>query len=127
MDFKNEDILKRIIEVLESKLGDDLVVLNIKDISSVADYFVIVSADSHRKSIALSQNIQIELEKMNITPKTIEGQSTGDWVLMDYYDIVIHIFYEEDRKFYDLERLWLDAPKVELIDGELVVRSIEDV
>jgi ribosome-associated protein len=92
----------------------DLAILEVKKLSSFADYFVISSANSDRQVQAIASHIEEKLGKQGFHPLGIEGKREGRWVLLDYGDVVIHIFYHPIREFYDLERLWSDAPKVEL-------------
>ena len=88
----------------------DLVVLETGGVSSIADYFVICSGRSDTQVRAIAEAIEGELRR----PVSVEGVSHGQWVLMDYGDVVVHIFYVPVRQFYDLERLWIRAPRVEL-------------
>ena len=92
----------------------DLVVLETGHISSIADYFVICSGRSDTQVQAIADAIDGALRDRGERPLAIEGMQHGQWVLMDYGDIVIHIFYVPVREFYDLERLWVRAPRVEL-------------
>ncbi len=89
-----------------------LVVLDVHELSSVADVFMICSGRSNRQVKAIAEHIQVELKKQNIKPLSTEGMSEGHWVLMDYGHIIIHIFYEPVRSFYDLESLWIDAARI---------------
>lgn len=100
-----------------TRKGLDVRILNVKGISSVCDYFVIVSgeADIHVKAIARA--IDEGLSKERIDPYHTEGMSDGRWVLLDYVDVVVHVFQEPTRRFYALEKLWGDAP-VEVISDE---------
>jgi len=91
----------------------DLVILEVKNLSSFTDYFVISSGNSDRQVQAIASHIKEKLEKQGIYPLGIEGKREGRWILLDYGDVVIHIFYQPVREFYDLERLWSDAPKVD--------------
>lgn len=99
-----------------SKKGFDVRILKMRSISSICDYFVIVSgeADVHVKAIA--NGIDEELLKKGVKPYHREGFEKGNWVLLDYIDVVIHIFLEPTRQFYALEKLWGDAPVEELTD-----------
>ncbi len=102
-----------------SKKGFDVRVLNLKGLSSVCDYFVIVSgeADIHVKAIAEST---VEgLAGVGERPYHVEGMEEGNWVLLDYVDVVIHVFRERTRQFYALEKLWGDAPMEELAEKAL--------
>lgn len=92
----------------------DLVILEVKNISSFTDYFVICSGNSDRQVQAIAAHIEEKLAKGEIHPLSIEGKREGRWILLDYGDVVVHVFYQPVREFYDLERLWSDAPRVEL-------------
>jgi ribosome-associated protein len=91
----------------------DLAILELKKLSSFADYFVICSGSSDRQVQAIASHIEEKFGKQGLHPLGIEGKREGRWVLLDYGDVIIHIFYHPIREFYDLERLWSDAPKVE--------------
>ncbi len=91
----------------------DLAILEVKKLSSFADYFVISSGSSDRQVQAIASHIEEKLGKQGLHPLGIEGKREGRWVLLDYGDVIIHIFYQPIREFYNLERLWSDAPKVE--------------
>ncbi len=90
-----------------------MVILCIKKISSVSDYVLICSADSERQVQAIARNVSDGLKKKKERPFGVEGVEEGRWALMDYSDVVVHIFLEPVRAFYDLEGLWADAPKTE--------------
>lgn len=92
----------------------DLVVLEIGRQSSIADYFIICSGRSDTQVLAIAEAIEEHLGQLGTRPVSVEGQSRGQWVLMDYGDVVVHIFYVPVRGFYNLERLWVRAPRVEL-------------
>lgn len=106
-----------------SKKGFDVKILKLKSISSVCDYFVIVSgdADVHVKAIATA--VDEGMRKAGHSPAHREGITQGNWVLLDYYDVVVHIFVEPTRRFYALERLWGDAPVEEMIDNDSKVEA----
>jgi ribosome-associated protein len=92
----------------------DLVVLEVGHQSSIADYFVICSGRSDTQVQAIAQAIDEELGREGTRPISVEGLQHGQWVLIDYGDVVVHVFYVPVREFYDLERLWSRAPRVEL-------------
>ena len=94
----------------------DLIILNVKEFSSIADYFIICSGTSDRQVQAIAASIHENLKEYGILPLGIEGERIGKWVLMDYEDVIIHIFYEPIREFYDIERLWSDVPCMEVRD-----------
>lgn len=90
----------------------DLVLLEVGEISSFADYFLICSGKSSRQVQGIADNMEAALGEHGFKPLGIEGRSEGQWVLMDYGDVIVHIFYEPVRSFYDLESLWADAKRV---------------
>ncbi len=90
-----------------------LVVLDVRDLTSVADVFIICSGRSNRQVTAIAEHIQLDLKKHDIRPLSVEGKKDGQWVLLDYDHVVIHVFYEPIRNFYDLEGLWVDAAKIQ--------------
>ncbi|MBW2598723.1 MAG: ribosome silencing factor [Deltaproteobacteria bacterium] len=104
-----ELVLQCVNTALERK-AEDLVILKLKDVSSFADYFVICSGNSDRQIQGLAAHIGQKLKKSGILPLGIEGERSGSWILMDYGDVIIHIFYKPVREFYDIEGLWSDAP-----------------
>ena len=89
------------------------VILDLRGISSIADHFLICSADSDRHVRAIADHIGESLEKMQVRPHHREGYHGAKWILLDYHDLVIHIFDDETRRYYNLERLWADAPQRE--------------
>lgn len=97
--------------VLERK-AEEVVVLDVRELTSVADAFLICSGRSNRQVNAIADSVQRTLKKQGLRPLSVEGKSEGHWVLMDYGDVIIHIFYETVREFYDLEGLWRDAERV---------------
>jgi ribosome-associated protein len=99
-------------EAALEKKALDLIILEIKEISSFADYFIICSGNSSRQVQAIASAIEMNLKKQGIYPLGIEGFSEGQWILLDYEDVIIHVFYQPLREFYELERLWADAPIV---------------
>lgn len=96
-------------EALLDKKGENVKIINISDISVIADYFIIASGNNINQVQALSDNVKEELFKLGIEPKNIEGYNTASWILMDYTDFVVHIFSKDDRMFYDLDRIWRDG------------------
>jgi ribosome-associated protein len=95
------------------------VLLDVESSSSFTHFFLILSGTSTRQTQALAGHLQETLGKMGIRPRGIEGQETGQWILMDYDEVVVHIFYESVREFYDLEGLWLEAPRIPLPEETL--------
>ena len=97
------------------KKATDIIVLDLRQIASFAEYFIIATGSNQRQVQAIADEIEEQLKKQVSTrPVRIEGYNTAEWVLMDYGDFIVHIFNKEAREFYDLERLWRDAGKVSL-------------
>ena len=96
------------------KKARDLVVMEVRDVTSIGDYFVICAGSSDRQVQSIAQGIEENLSEAGHPPLSVEGVHRGHWVLMDFYDVIVHIFYEPVREFYDLEGLWGHAPRVEL-------------
>jgi len=106
--------------------AEDLVILKLKDVSSCADYFVICSGNSDRQIQGLAAHIGQKLKKAGIFPLGIEGERSGSWILMDYGDVIIHIFYKPVREFYDIEGLWADAPKMSIDESVRELAVLND-
>ncbi len=98
---------------LDEKKGMDIKVIQISEISIMADYFIIASADSTPKVQALINNVEEKMHEQGYSMKRIEGNRNSTWVLMDFGDVVVHIFDMEDRLFYDLERIWSDGRMID--------------
>ncbi|MCZ6625589.1 MAG: ribosome silencing factor [Deltaproteobacteria bacterium] len=96
------------------KKAYDLILMEVREVTSIADYFIICSGRSDRQVQSIAQGIEENLGKMGIRPLSTEGISRGQWVLMDFSDVIVHIFYQPVREFYNLEGLWSHAPQVEL-------------
>ena len=96
----------------------DVVVLDMRDASSITDYFLICSGGSERQVRAIADAIDEQLEPSGIASLGVEGYHEGHWILMDYGDVIVHVFSEDTREYYDLERLWANAPKIDLT-GEI--------
>jgi ribosome-associated protein len=98
--------------------AQDLMLLDVRELSSFADYFVICSAGSSRQVQGISDHLEEGLRDLGVKPLGVEGRREGHWVLMDYGDVIVHIFHETTRHFYDLESLWSEAERV-LLEGDL--------
>jgi ribosome-associated protein len=104
--------LDKYVEAILGKKALDLIILNVSALTSVADVFMICSGRSNRQVNAIAEHIQTTLKQQGIRPLSIEGKKDGHWVLMDYGHVVIHVFFDDVRRFYDLEGLWADAPRI---------------
>lgn len=96
-------------KALEDKKGVDIKIIDIRDISVLADYLIISGGTNKSQVQAMVDAVEEELEKENVSVKHVEGYASANWILLDYSDIIIHVFNQEDRLFYDLERLWQDG------------------
>ncbi len=103
------EALKIAVKAVEDKKGIDVVVLDIKSVATFTDYFLICSGDSTRQIQAIADEVQQKLAAGGHRPAHVEGYNNAEWILMDYLDLVIHIFSRKARDYYDLERLWRDA------------------
>lgn len=104
---------KFIVKALDSKKGEEIKILHIGDLTTIGDYFVVVTGNSTSQVRALADEVDEKMSKEGLEPKRIDGYQSCQWILMDYYDVIVHIFLKETREFYALERLWADAPEVD--------------
>lgn len=100
------------VQAAQSKKASDLRVLDLRGVTSFADYFVICSGSNSRQIQAISDEVHQQLKKAGETPLNVEGYENAEWVLMDYGDFLVHVFNEKARAYYDLERLWREAAEV---------------
>ena len=107
-------IVKEAVKFLDNKKAIDITVLEVGKLTTLGDYFVIASGSNVTQVKALAEELENKMSEMGLEPRRIEGESSAMWILMDYNDILIHIFYHETRDFYCLERLWADAPQLEV-------------
>lgn len=112
----SKKLAKLACDALDDKKALEIKVINIENVSTLADYFIIASGTNHNQVQAMADNVDETLGRAGYEPKQIEGYQNANWILMDYRDIVIHIFDEENRLFYDLERIWRDGTVVEVED-----------
>lgn len=103
-----------ICEEIDNKLGLDIALLNVVGLTSISDYLIIASGNSSRHVNSIADGVEEAMGKKGLETKHKEGYGSGAWILLDYMDIVVHIFSKEQRAFYDLERLWCDAENIEL-------------
>ncbi len=107
------DIVKKVVKALDDKKANDIQVMKTDELTIVADYFVIATANSNTHVRALADEVEYQLEEAGIRADHIEGRATG-WLLLEYQGVVVHIFLEESRNYYNLERLWEDAEKIDI-------------
>jgi ribosome-associated protein len=112
MTEKTDPSLDLYIKAVQGKKATDVVALDVADLISYADVFIICSGRSNRQVSAIADFIKTDLKKHKIKPLSVEGTKDGHWVLLDYGHVIIHVFYEPVREFYDLEGLWSDAKRI---------------
>ena len=105
----SKELARLACEALEEKKAEDIRVISIEKISTLADYFLIASGNNRNQVQAMADNVEEILGKEGCECKQIEGYQNANWILMDYKDVIVHIFCKEDRLFYDLERIWRDG------------------
>ena len=105
-------MVKTAYQALDEKKGEDIKIINLEGISVLADYFIIATGTNSSQVQAVVDNVEDELHKAGYSLKQREGYSNGNWVLLDFGDIIVHIFDRENRLFYDLERIWRDGKEI---------------
>jgi len=106
----SRDVALAAARAAAEKQGERIVVLDVRELIVITDYFVIASASSERQARTITEEVERSLRGLGVKPLRREGESEGIWILLDYVDVVVHVFRESERDFYDLERLWRDAP-----------------
>jgi ribosome-associated protein len=112
----SRDLARLCVRTAVEKKAEDPIILDVSKLCSFADYFVIISGRSTRHVQGLAEAIEGELRSKRLSTSKAEGLQEGTWVLLDFNDVVVHIFYSETRKFYDIEGLWHDAPRISMDD-----------
>ena len=108
------EIVKTAVEALRDKKAEDVTVIDITGVSSIADYFIIANGNNQNQLTAMQDAVDEALYTAGLHAKQIEGNNKSTWILMDYEDIIVHLFSKEDRLFYDLERIWRDGKIIEM-------------
>ena len=108
------DKIKIAVKALDDKKGENICVIDISEQTVITDYFIIVNGNSPSQVQALVNNVTEALEKNGVALLQSEGKASGNWILLDFNDIIIHVFMKEDREFYDLERMWRDGKFIDV-------------
>lgn len=108
----SKKMAKIAVEALDDRKGEDIKVLDISQISTLADYFIIAAGTNHNQVQALADNVQEKLGREGYMSKNVEGYDSANWILLDFGDIIVHVFDSENRLFYDLERIWRDGKQI---------------
>ena len=111
-----KNMVKTAYEALEDKKANDIIILDISDISTLADYFIICNGSNDSQVHALTDNVEEKMHASGFRQERREGHRNSSWILLDYEDVIIHIFDAENREFYNLERIWRDAKQINLED-----------
>lgn len=111
-----QEKLNAIVKALDSKKAENIQAINIHDLTILADYFVIANGTSTTHTKALADEVDFRLGELGVQPTRTEGYAGATWIVLDYGDIVVHVFYRETREFYSLERLWSDGELVDIAE-----------
>ena len=116
MDISSLELTKKIASILDSKKAMEIEAIHVRDLTIIADYFIIASGTSNTQVKALADEIDFQLSQIGIKPTRVEGYNTATWILLDYANVLVHVFQQGTRDFYSLERLWSDGEKLDLSD-----------
>lgn len=112
----SKDLAREIAKVLDEKKAENIVVIQTEEVTIVSDVFVIANGTSNTHTKSLADDVEYEINKrLGVNPEHIEGRASG-WILLDYGTVLVHIFDRESREYYNLERLWIDADKIDISD-----------
>jgi len=112
----SEEKIRIAVKALDSKRAEDIQVLRIRDLTILGDYFIIANGNSTTQTKALAEEVEFQLSQHGEEPHHTEGANGSNWYILDYRDVIVHVFYQETRNFYKLEQLWADAEKVDISD-----------
>jgi len=109
-----QEMIKKIVRTLDSKKAESIEAIRVKDLTILADYFIIASGNSNTQTKALAEEVEFQLSQAGIEPTRREVDTGNTWFILDYADILVHVFYKETREFYNLERVWADGEKLDV-------------
>lgn len=109
-----KELMENIVKILDSKKAKDIRAIRIGDLTILGEYFVIATGTSSTQVKMLADEVDYQLGEKGVQPHRVEGYHSENWIILDYTDVIVHIFHEDTREFYDLERLWADGEKVDL-------------
>jgi len=113
------------IQAAQGKKALDIVVMDLRGKTAITDYFILCSGRSSRQVMAIADHIQTEMRDNRIRPLGVEGVGSGHWILLDYDNVVIHVFYDPIRRFYNLEGLWVDVPRIQVASPQIEMNDFE--
>lgn len=125
--MESRELAKIAYNALDEKKGINISIIDISEISTLADYFIIAGGNNENQVKALANSVEEEMHKVDCKPKHIEGFDNANWILMDFSDIIVHVFNEEDRLFYDLERIWREENIWKLQIYKIIYRNLDNV
>lgn len=111
-----QEKMELIISTLDSKKAEDIQAIKIGDLTIIADYFIIANGTSTTQTKALADEVEYKMSEKGEKPRHTEGYGGANWIVLDYGEIVVHVFYKETRQFYSLERLWSDGKQIDISD-----------
>ena len=114
---ESEKLAKEIARVASGKKAEDIVILDMREICSYTDFFIICSGRNSRQAKAIADEVRVKMKAAGASLLRVEGEQRADWILMDFLDVVVHIFTPESRDFYRLEVLWKDAERIEAVNA----------
>ena len=109
-----KEMVKAAVAAFQDKKGEDIRVIDISGVTVIADYFIIASGSNPNQVQALVDNVEEQMYKAGYDDPRVEGYNTASWVLLDYNDVIVHVFSQDDRLFYDLERIWRDGKEIDV-------------
>ena len=109
-----KEMVKTAVAALQDKKGEDIRVIDISGVTVIADYFIIASGSNPNQVQALVDNVEEQMYKAGYDDPRVEGYNTASWVLLDYNDVIVHVFSQDDRLFYELERIWRDGKEIDV-------------
>lgn len=109
-----KEMVKTAVAALQDKKGEDIRVIDISGVTVIADYFIIASGSNPNQVQALVDNVEEQMYKAGYDDPRVEGYNTASWVLLDYNDVIVHVFSQDNRLFYDLERIWRDGKEIDV-------------
>lgn len=119
--MQTNELLQKIVQTLEDKKANNICVLDVGELTSLGDYFVVADADNNTHVKSLVDEVEDAVKQAGRVPKRLEKDRSANWIVLDYADVIVHIFHKQAREFYDLERLWADAKVVsveEILSGK---------
>ena len=112
--MESKELMESIVQILDSKKADDIRATRLADLTTIADYFVIAAGTSNTQVKMLADEVEYQLGQKGIKPHATEGYRSENWIVLDYTDVVVHVFLRETREFYNLERLWADGEQIDI-------------